>query len=229
MINWEDIRYDIGAATRDFNKLEVKVSSIEPINPRSELNDIRKQLIEARDELYEIHGFDNANKLDYKFDLLFGLKLFQILPEDIGFTNRVATSDDIWRYLSIVVIPDIVHARWQLNEVHFYKTPRRIWLKTLWWYINLSWKGTEEDTYEILKGNTTDTILQMVERPGIGYYTDMYREIMSQYANYEDSSRELFRRVLKLNTARLVTTSPELVDGGIQAYVKDLFDSAVEE
>lgn len=227
MINWDSIRYDIGLAMRDFNKIEVKTSSIEPLKPIPELVEIRKEIISARDQVFEINGFDNVNKLDYKFDLQFGLKLYQILTADIGFTNRVAANDDIWRYLSIMVIPDIVHSRWGLNEAHFYQNSRRIWLKTLWWYINLSWVGNEEDTYEILKDNTTDTILQMVERPGIGYYTDMYREIMRQYADHEDSSRQLFRRVLKLNTAKLVTTSPELVEGGINAYVKLLFQTAV--
>ena len=31
---------------------------------------------------------------------------------------------------------------------------------------------------------------------------------MKQYANYSDSSRNLFRTVLKLNTAKILTTSP---------------------
>lgn len=228
MINWDNIQYDIGVATRDFNKLEVKSSSIEPINPKYELIKIREELISARDEIFEQHKLDFENKLDYRFDLLFGLKLYSILSKEIGFTNRIATSNDIWRYLSICVVPDIVHSRWQLNEDHFYKVPRRIWLKTLWWYINLSWVGNEQDTYNILQNNTTDTILQLVERPGIGYYVEMYREMMLQYSQYEDMNRELFRRVLKLNTARLLTTSPELVDGGIKAYVQDLFDSVKE-
>lgn len=229
MINWEGIQYDIGVATRDFNELEVRASSIEPIKPKSEFEIVRRKLIEERDGLFDKYGFDSANKLEYQFDLLFGLKLYQVLNDKIGFTNRVATSDDVWRYLSICVIPDIVHSRWQLNADHFYKIPRRIWLKTIWWYIHLAWMGNEKDTYEILKDNTTDTILQLVERPGIGYYTDMYREIMSQYSQYNDLSRNLFRRVLKLNTARLLTTSPELVDGGIKTYVNDLFDSVEEE
>ncbi|MBK3720369.1 hypothetical protein F9789_2290 [Staphylococcus arlettae] len=75
----------------------------------------------------------------------------------------------------------------------------------------------------MLEKNTTDTILQLVERPGIGYNVEMYRELMKQYKGYDDSSRDLFRRVLKVNTARLLTTSPELIDGGIPQYVDDLF------
>jgi len=226
MINWESIIYEINKASKDFEKLQVKSTSIEPIHPRNEFIELRQDLIKARDEIFEKHNLDNANKLDYSFDLLFGLEVYQIFNEDIAFTNRVATNDDVWRYLSICVIPDIVHSRFSLNADHYYKITKRIWLKTIWWYIHLSWRGNKKDTYEILKDNSTDTILQLVERPGIGYYKEMYRELMFQYTNYEDKSRDLFRRALKLNTARLLTISPELVEGGIQGYVYNLFETA---
>ena len=85
--------------------------------------------------------------------------------------------------------------------------------------------GNSEDTFKLLENNTTDTILQLVERPCIGYNVEMYRELMKQYYEYNDSSRQLFRRVLKLNTARLLTTSPELMEGGIPQYVHDLFEA----
>ncbi|MCD2478898.1 hypothetical protein [Mammaliicoccus lentus] len=227
MINWESIRYDVGRAEMDFEKLEILSSSIVPISPREDFKEIRNQLIEIRDYIFEKYEYDNANKLDYKFDLLFGLKMYQVLNENVGFTNRVATNDDIWRYLSICVIPDIVHSRWELNEERFYKSPRRIWLKALWWYIHLSWRGNEEETYNILKDNTTDTVVQLVERPGIGYHVEMYREIMYQYSFIQDSSREVFRRLLKLNTATILTTTPELVEGGIKKYVQDLYNAVV--
>lgn len=227
MINWESIRYDVGRAEMDFEKLEILSSSIVPISPREDFKEIRNQLIEIRDYIFEKYEYDNANKLDYKFDLLFGLKMYQVLNENVGFTNRVATNDDTWRYLSICVIPDIVHSRWELNEERFYKSPRRIWLKALWWYIHLSWRGNEEETYNILKDNTTDTVVQLVERPGIGYHVEMYREIMYQYSFIQDSSREVFRRLLKLNTATILTTTPELVEGGIKKYVQDLYNAVV--
>lgn len=228
MIIWENIRYDLNKASADFAKLNVLDEKIEPINVKNEYVELRNKFIFARDEIFEKYNLDGSNKLDYHFDLLYGLKVYEILNEEIGFVNRVATNDDVWRYLSICVIPDIVHARWGLNADHFYKTSRRIWLKTIWWYIDLSWRGNAEETYEILKGNSTDTILQLVERPGIGYYNELYREIMLQYASLEDSSRNWFRRALKLNTARLITTSPELVDGGIIKYVEELFETTKE-
>lgn len=229
MINWESIQYDVNTAAQDFIRLKITACSVKPIDPREDLVEIRKILIEKRDLIFEENDFDFADKLDYQFDLLFALELYQLLSERNGFTNRMATNDDIWRYLSVCVIPDIVHSRWGLNEDHFYRMSRRIWLKSIWWYIHLSWMENKENTYNILKGNTTDTILQLVERPGVGYYISVFREIMSQYSNYQDNSRIIFRRVLKLNTARLLTTSPELVEGGVKEYVSTLFDLAMEE
>ena len=78
-----------------------------------------------------------------------------------------------------------------------------------------------------MKDNTTDTVVQLVERPGIGYHVEMYREIMYQYSFIQDSSREVFRRLLKLNTATILTTTPELVEGGIKKYVQDLYNAVV--
>ncbi|PTI04138.1 hypothetical protein BU096_12770 [Staphylococcus xylosus] len=223
MINWENINYDLNNAKKDFDKLQVLSKEVAPIDVPNEFEDLRQKLLSARDDIFKEYQLDGVEKLDYKFDLLFGINLFEILNENIKFYNRDAMNDDLWRYLSIKVIPDIVHSRWGFNEDHYFKTSRRIWLKTIWWYINLSWTGNIESTYRLLENNTTDTILQLVERPGIGYNVEMYRELMKQYNSYSDSSRQLFRRVLKLNTARLLTTSPELVEGGIPQYVEDLF------
>ncbi|MCE7785401.1 DUF6339 family protein [Staphylococcus xylosus] len=223
MINWENINYDLNNAKRDFDKLQVLSKEIAPIDIPNDFNELRQKLLKARDDIFLEYQLDSVEKLDYKFDLLFGVRLFEILNANIAFYNRDAMNDDLWRYLSIKIIPDIVHSRWGFNEDHYFKTSRRIWLKTIWWYVNLSWMGNIKDTYKLLMNNTTDTILQLVERPGIGYNVEMYRELMKQYNEYSDSSRQLFRRVLKLNTARLLTTSPELVEGGIPQYVDDLF------
>ena len=103
----------------------------------------------------------------------------------------------------------------------YYQNPRRTWLKTIWWYINLSWNVDEKTTYDIIKENSTDTILNLVERPGKGYNVKVCRSIMKKYKGIGD--RNLFRKVLKLNTAKMLTISPELEEGGIDSYVDGLF------
>lgn len=226
MIRWENINYNPQQAYQEFEKIEISSRSFEPIELDGNFQDLREKLIEARNEIFEIHDLDNVKRLEYSFDLLYGIEIYKILNESIGFNNRVATSNDVWRYLSVRVIPDVVHSRWGLNEARFFAAQRRIWLKNIWWYIHLAWTGNSKDTYELLRENTTDTIQSLVERPGLGYYVEMYRELLNQYYQYEDNSRELFRAVLKLNTAKLLTMSPEFVDGGIEKYVESLFVSA---
>lgn len=229
---WNDVNYGQAQAKNDYERLEINDRNVEPIDFRNdpqaaEWEALRKQLIDARDEVFEERGYDNAEKLDYDFDVAYGFKLYEILNENVGFNNREASNNDFWNWLSVRVIPDVVHSRWGNSPEHYFQRPTRTWLKVIWWYIHICWDGSEEATYELIKNNTTDTIQGLIERPGIGYYVDVYHEIMKRYKDYQD--RNLFRRVMKLNTARLMTTSPELVDGGIEAYVEDLFKKASGE
>lgn len=219
MLVWPS--YSLTQAEKDFNNLSV--DNMTDIQLPADFNNLRNQLIEARDIIFEKYNFDDGIQGNEKhlFDLELGLEMYEILRPHIE--NRDIYPDDIWRYLSVKVIPDIVHVRWGLNEDRFFRLSRRIYLKQIWWYIHLSWNTNKEKTFEILKNNTTDTILNLVERPGLGYHIEMYREIMRYYSTIEDSSRDILRRVMVLNTARLKTISPELVDGGITGYVDKLF------
>lgn len=222
MINWEQITYDPIKALRDLELLDIS-KTVEYPNLSKNIEYLRGKLLDIRDELFDEFGYDSYERLGYDFDLRFGLKLYGLLNDVFHFSVRDASNDEIWMYLSVKVIPDIVHSRWGKNSTRFLNS-RRIWLKNLWWYVHLSWHQSEEETFDLLKNNTTDTIMQLVERPGLGYYVELYREIMLQYSKVNDNSRNIFRKVLKLNTALLPVTYPELIDGGIEAYVTYLFE-----
>jgi hypothetical protein len=155
-----------------------------------------------------------------------GLELHRILPEKrIGLA--CAADPGFWRYLSVFVIPDIVHKRWGDAPDHYWRMNRRIWLKSVWWFVYLCRQKDEQSTRNILEQMKTDEILNLVERPGPkGYRVDLYREIMKQLPDYRKrSSRpDLFRVVMKLNTARILSTEPSLSEGGIAMYVKKLYE-----
>jgi hypothetical protein len=170
-----------------------------------------------------------SKKKNYQVDLEFGLKLFHLLEKYKTFNMRTASNNDFWRFLSISVIPDVVYLRWGLSETRFWKEPRRIWLKTIWWYIYLSWQGSIEDTKEILKDNTTDEIVQLVERAGTnGYRVDLAREIMKIYGSFDKEKKSrnqsIFRKVMKLNTAKVETIEPAFHLKGEQTYARQLFE-----
>lgn len=194
-------------------------------------NKIRNEILAIYEEV--------KDKKDYELDLYFGVKLYSYFNMIKGFNMRLASNDDFWRYLSLKVIPDIVAQRWGVdNASHYYERGTRIWLKSIWWYIHLSWQSDEESTIEILKNNTTDEILNLVERAGRhGYYLNVYRNIMyffakipqeRRYIATEGKSDRLFRRIMKLNTARCIVIEPPLYLGGEREYVKDLFNDLGE-
>lgn len=169
----------------------------------------------------------NSKNNSYQVDYLFGLKLYQLLNDDYNMSIRIASTEGVWRFLSTCVVPDLVEMRYGLDHPdRFWKKAKRIWLRVIWWYIHLSWQGDEDSTREILKDNSTDEILQLVDRCGRdGYRVDLYREIMKQYADMDINDRrkdQVFRRMMVLNTAKVQVIEPALVDGGEIKYVDDL-------
>lgn len=174
---------------------------------------------------------------DYYTDAQFGFLLYTYLSKQSWFSLRLAADDGFWRYLSLKVIPDAVAARWgKDNDSHYWSTPGRVWLKQIWWYVFLSWTGDEVTTLRILESPncSTDTILNFVERTGKkGTCVEAYRWIIQFYSlippqmisDYKKKGKnhDLFRVVMKLNTARMLVVEPALCIGGCKGYAKKLF------
>lgn len=162
----------------------------------------------------------------YKFDCIFGIKLYEIFSSgEYKIKNSIASDDGIWRYIQMCVVPEIIASRWGIeNRDRFYKISRRLYLKILWWYVYLSWNDNLEDTKKIIidELNTSDTLAQLVERSGRdGYRVELYREIMKQKVEAKINSQE-FRKLMVLNSARVKVINPYLVNGGIKEYVYKL-------
>ncbi|MCP2034144.1 hypothetical protein L1279_001127 [Planomicrobium sp. HSC-17F08] len=207
------------------------LETIQDYKPDNKFNDLRKDFKEIEELVNrELNSKEKSSAIStYDFDLLFGIKMYEMLSSKYRISERQASQDGVWMFLSIEVIPDVVFRRWKgLNESRYYKESRRIWLKTLWWYIHLSWQGDYEGTFKVLKDNTTDDLVQLVERSGSkGYRVELYREIMLNYSLIEENEKgrknQLFRKVMKLNTARARVVEPALTNGGEEQYVKELF------
>lgn len=165
----------------------------------------------------------------YQLDLQFGLKLYTTLNQKYGMNVRLAATDGVWRYLCACVVPDLVEKRYGKGHPdRIWKKPKRLWLRVLWWYIYLSWQGTEADTEAILRDNSTDEILQLVDRCGRGgYRVDLYRELMKKNGAVDPAERrksQLFRKMMVLNTARVQAIEPALTSGGTHGYVDALYE-----
>lgn len=200
----------------------------------SDYEEIRRKVIDAYEKAKATAAGDN-----YNIDLSVGVCLFEILNPDRGFTLVMANDDDIWRYLSCKIFPDITYSRYpkpakddiRLNKKRFYLHTRRIWLKTLWWYIFLSWQGDSNKTKSVLKDFGADTIGDLIERTGQGYRVYLYRELMKSYSTLENKSSDLFNMIQKQNLVECRTVEPSLVEGAEVGYIAYLFRklSVVEE
>lgn len=217
--------------------------------------DIRIAVVKAfQDALAE-----SDNRINYDLDLKVGIKLYELLNPENGFDVIKANDDDIWRYISVCVMPDLTFIRYpnqqtdlvaiqehisnlsyaigvktekdsiRLKKKRFFSHTRRIWLKTLWWYIHLGWQGTSEKTYEVLKNNGTNIISHFIERPGRGYREKLFRNMLYAYSLLPEQRDSIFRAAAKLNLAKCVSVEPALTDGGEKVYSEKLFQEVLSK
>ena len=193
-------------------------------------SNFRKELLTVfKSTLAEANG-ELTNRSKYLIDLNVGLKLYQLMPLGKDFTIIQANDDDLWRYISVKVMPDITYIRnpepdkGSVHMAHkrFYSHTRRIWLKTLWWYIHLSWQGSPEATYAVLKDNFVDNINKLIETPGRGYRLALFRNMTLEYSKTGPHRSKDFAAFTKLNNAKCVSVEPELTAGGVSAYAQQL-------
>lgn len=187
-----------------------------------------------------VDAFDGANGLElttdkmYPVDVEVGLALYEWLMLH-RITIEDACNDNFWRYLSIVVFPDLTYLRWpkpekeqreaggRINFKRFFRGTRRIWVKTLWWYVHLSWQGDVATTREAIKEGTADSLSKFIETPGRGYRPEYYRAFMARYAKSPVKKSETFAAAKKLSNARCRLIEPELTPGGVVGYCDQLF------
>ena len=199
----------------------------------SSYKDFRTELVDC----FKAALQESGGKMSYTLDLRMGIKIYELLNPRTGFTNVQANDDDIWRYISVCVMPDITYLRYpkpeqgslRINQKRFYSHTRRIWLKTLWWYVHLGWQGTSEKTFDVLKNNGTNIISHFIERPGKGYRPKLFRSMMYVYSTLPTQKDTIFRAAAKMNLAKCVTVEPALTVGGEDAYTAELFREIVQE
>lgn len=212
--------------------------------------DIRSGVVETFRRALEETGY----RLNYTLDLKVGIKLYELLNPSNGFDIVKASDDDIWRYISVCVMPDLTFIRYpnqpsdvdilkkyipnlsyvigvktekdslRLKKKRFYSHTRRIWLKTLWWYVHLGWQGANEKTFEVLKNNGTNIISHFIERPGRGYREQLFRCMLYAYSLLPKQKDKIFRAAAKLNLAKCVSVEPALSEGRETTYSKNLFE-----
>lgn len=252
----EDLRY---AEMEDSGFEEILRGWAENHLSGDPLNGETVQLRQSLVTLFNTTLKEHTGEVGYALDLEMGLHIYSLLNPENGFTKILANDDDFWRFISMNVIPDLTMIRFpnseeqveilrrkyvglsyggdvrpeknsaRLRTKRFYAHSRRIWIKTLWWYVHLSWQGDAEKTRTILKNNGADIISQCIERTGGGYRLSTYRAMMKAYSKLPDKFRtsKMFRAAARLNLVRCVSVEPALIPGGEEAYAEKLFEDVI--
>lgn len=213
-MNWAKLTRN--AASRKFEELKERNAFVpSPLNADYEA--LRAAVLRA------MPLFSNGALDAGVYDLELGLAMNKILSEH-GFGVRHAADEGVWRYLSLMVFPDYVKARWdKAQEARFWSDRSRIWLRALWWFVYVSWQGNEETTRAAINGMTTDDVVQVVERPGRrGFRVDLYRAMILAAGSRPIGKRKI-RQLMKLNTATVLMIEPSAYRGGISDYVEALY------
>jgi hypothetical protein len=213
-MNWAKLTRH--AASKKFDEMKA-ADAFELGTLNADYSEIRDAVRDSL-SLYATSGLEEGI-----YDIQVGLALYRILNER-GFGVRHAAEDGIWRYLSIVVLPDYVQSRWdKFQEARFWRNRSRIWLRAMWWFIHLSWQGNEATTLASIGGMSTDDVVQIVERPGLkGFRVDLYRA-MVRAAGARPPGKRKIRQLMKLNTATIVMVEPSAFRGGVSSYVQALY------
>ena len=214
---------------KDANRIIANFSEIYPdgIIEEKEFDSLPDKYKIMRTEIFKLCNF---NLQDYKFDIDFGLNLYEYLKSYSEFSESVAADFGFWRYLSCRVVPDLIYKRHGYIPEYYYKKTVRMYLPTMWWYIHLTYQGSKEATKECLLKFNTDYIVNLVERTGKGVYPEITRAIFKELNNLDENvihdskrgNQSLFRRLMIVNTAKTGSVNG-VVEGNVNEYVYGLF------
>lgn len=180
--------------------------------------DLPPRYQQLHDEVMELIPADGgelkAAGAKFAVDAELGFLLHKRLPvAEIGY--RTAGDDGFWRYLAVRVLPDAVLARYGPTPNYFWKSRVHIWPRRMWWFIHLTWQGSESATRAVVSRMSTDFVASLVERPGrAGFRVEASRALISRLEGQDSFSQHDFRLLMKCNTAFLRTVEPSLVRRG---------------
>ena len=148
-------------------------------------------------------GFPRSiSKFDDKSKSLFDRELGELLFKSMNITPSVAATLQMWQFLNMKLVPDLVFWRWGAMKEHFYDA-RRNYLGTQWWryYFFIE----ENQLYQSLPESI---IADLYERPGTrgfpGHILNIpiwYEQLTNKYNI--DKSRDTFRKALMVYNAEL--------------------------
>lgn len=178
------------------------------------------------ESIHKKHEHLIAKKKFFEYDVEYGISLHKLLSSKRMDSLRTMSDDGFWRYISIIIAPHIVNHRHFDKPDYYFKKLSRVWFKSIWWLIYLTWQGDYNNTKQLLLSGrfSTDTTVAICERTGVeGTNIELYRAIVRKAGTVSNFGMNELRRVMKLNTVKSLVVEPSLCDGGVEGYVEGLY------
>lgn len=150
------------------------------------------------------HGFPSQRN-GVLADIDSGLSILmheKLVSNNIMPTPSEASDILMWSFFNICIIPDIIIWRFINSEKIVNKdrfcSKRRNYGGYLWWSAFIFKDDDKLEPWGILKSLSIDSIVQMIERPGVGYNKDFLRELARKIVNStEEDKTKLLRGAMK--------------------------------
>lgn len=193
----------------------------------SDLSELREAVLDAA----RAHGYPDAGRSKDKTS--FDQAVSKILYDKMNILPSDATSVEVWNFINIRVLPDVViwrygrqsvdGSRWDVTEERLYAMNRTTFGR-LWWRAYLLGP-------EISQRLAEDESVQLTERPRITGYAPLARAIATRHLATISVTRrmDLLRDAMKRFTRRLVVISVFHMSGDqITELVDDVFRESQE-
>ena len=183
----------------DFEENKLVPPGVGELVGLEELYSLREQMI----SFAKGFGFPKTIS-DYndKAKSLFDKELGSLVFERMNITPSVAATLQMWQFLNMKLVPDLVFWRWGVSKDHFYDV-RRNYLGTQWWRYYLF-----KESIQLYQSLSESTIADLYERPGTRGLPNhivnipwWYEQLTDEY-NIE-KSRDNFRKALMGYNAEL--------------------------
>ena len=101
---WEDIVYTKAQAKFKFQQVEAQPENCAPRKVKTNFEHLREVILQEKQTFLS----DETKKINsYAFDLHLGLVLYELLNNEYHFNERLAAQDEVWRFLSLEIFPDV--------------------------------------------------------------------------------------------------------------------------
>ena len=157
----------------------------------------KDELLKLRDDIIsmaEEEGFPDRKPSDKSEGTTFDRKLAEFLYSNLDITPSMASDIEMWAYLNIILIPDVVTWRWLnkgvVNPERFI-LPTRNYLGSLWWsYVIYRYDSNDSDKYDTISADQFAGFFERTNSRGLPNYIHKFVLFLEKQASIDHKKVE---------------------------------------